>query len=187
MNTEDSLHEIRFCPVCGRDSFRPEMEEIDNGGYLFPHSYTCSNCGFTFFINGAASTMALIHDEQGRILFLRRNREPKKGTLDLPGGFLNPGERAEHGIAREVFEETNLTIESYELFQKTYCNTYEYGGVRYQTLDLVFICSVESWDDLKANDPDEGEPVLLDSDMIDPEQIGLDSVRRFFLDYLFAR
>jgi ADP-ribose pyrophosphatase YjhB (NUDIX family) len=184
MSTPQSLHDIRFCPVCGHESFQPQLEIIDHGGYLFPHSFHCTNCGFKFYINGAASTMALIRDEQGRILFLRRNREPKKGTLDLPGGFLNPGERAEHGIAREIREETNLIISTYELFHKTYCNTYEYGGVRYQTLDLVFICTVESWDDLRANDPEEGEPVLLCSDTINPEQIGLDSVRRFVTDYL---
>jgi ADP-ribose pyrophosphatase YjhB (NUDIX family) len=162
------------------------MERIDHGGSLYPHSYSCSECGFKFFINGAASTMALIRDREGRILFIRRNREPKKGTLDLPGGFLNPGERAEVGVAREIFEETNLNVGSYTLYQKTFCNTYEYGGLQYQTLDLAFIYEVDSWEGLKANDPDEGEPVVIAAEDVDPSLIGLNSVRTFVTEYLFS-
>jgi 8-oxo-dGTP diphosphatase len=40
-----------------------------------------------------------------------RAREPEKGRLDLPGGFLEVGEHPEDGTVREVREELGVEIE----------------------------------------------------------------------------
>jgi ADP-ribose pyrophosphatase YjhB (NUDIX family) len=44
------------------------------------------------------------------VLVVRRNIEPQKGWLALPGGYINYGESWQSAGAREVFEETGLAI-----------------------------------------------------------------------------
>ena len=49
--------------------------------------------------------------EDGRALVTVRAREPEKGRLDLPGGFLDPGEHPAEGIVREAREELGIGLE----------------------------------------------------------------------------
>ncbi len=44
------------------------------------------------------------------IVLVERGREPLKGYWSLPGGLVEPGERLEDAICREVLEETGLKI-----------------------------------------------------------------------------
>ncbi len=178
---------LLFCPVCGAPTFKPKKFDKSPTGRVITKQFGCTTCGFEFFRNAAASMMALILKDENTILMIRRARDPGKGTLDLPGGFVDPGERSELALKREVFEETNLHITSYEVHPRTYCNEYLYGGVLYDTLDTVYICSVDNWAELKSNDPEEGEPILIKLDELDPKEVGLSSVRRFVADFLASR
>jgi len=47
----------------------------------------------------------------GEVLLGRRNRDPGRGLLDIPGGFLDEGEDAVAGLRREFLEETGLDVE----------------------------------------------------------------------------
>jgi 8-oxo-dGTP diphosphatase len=47
----------------------------------------------------------------GKILLVRRAREPYKGMWSFPGGKLEPGEGVRDTVRREVREETGLEIE----------------------------------------------------------------------------
>lgn len=46
----------------------------------------------------------------GKVLLIRRKGIPGKGLLALPGGFVDPRERAEAASLRELAEETNIAL-----------------------------------------------------------------------------
>lgn len=125
---EGDLAAFRFCPGCGAAAIAPESAK----------SVRCGDCGFRYFHNVAAAA-GLILRVGGTILFTRRARAPGQGLLDFPGGFVDPGETVEHGLAREVREELGLTVDPDELvYVGSGCNRYPFAGVTYRTADLFF-------------------------------------------------
>jgi 8-oxo-dGTP diphosphatase len=54
---------------------------------------------------------AVIRDEAGRILLIKRGHEPGKGLWSVPGGRIESGETDEQAVVREVREETGLEVE----------------------------------------------------------------------------
>jgi len=163
---------FRYCPGCGCEGFaRQDVKK-----------FTCNKCGFEFYLNPAATAVALIRDKRGRLLVAVRKNEPAKGTLDLPGGFVDPEESAEEGLRREIREETGLEIVSARYLYSV-PNVYEFKGVVYPTTDLVYVCEVE--DASKARAGDDADTVLLMSrDELDPAKFGLRSIREIVLRYL---
>lgn len=53
---------------------------------------------------------AIVHDAAGRLLLVRRRREPGRGLWSVPGGRCEPGETAAAAVVREVREETGLLV-----------------------------------------------------------------------------
>jgi len=54
---------------------------------------------------------AIVRDEAGRLLVVRRGHPPAQGLWSLPGGRIEPGETAAEAAAREVHEETGLDVD----------------------------------------------------------------------------
>ena len=54
---------------------------------------------------------AVVTDEQGRLLMIKRGHEPGAGLWSIPGGRIEPGETDAEALAREMLEETGLTVE----------------------------------------------------------------------------
>lgn len=53
---------------------------------------------------------ALVYDDQRRLLLVQRGNAPDQGRWSLPGGRVEPGEADAVAVAREVAEETGLTV-----------------------------------------------------------------------------
>ena len=121
------LTKFEYCPLCGSHHFTVNGEK----------SRKCENCGFEFFMNPAAATVAFILNSKGELLVEKRKREPAKGMYDLPGGFADMRETAEQGVRREVLEETGLTVNHVQ-YMFSLPNIYRYSGVDIPTLDLFF-------------------------------------------------
>lgn len=98
-------------------------------------------------------TLAVIRDSAGRVLFIRRD---DTGNWSLPGGYLELGQSLTETLAREVFEETGLTIVAATPFA-IYShpkNTFAYpNGDQVQPLTVAFL--VEEWSGEPRGDGDE--------------------------------
>lgn len=53
---------------------------------------------------------AVVFDDSGRVLLVKRGQEPGLGRWSLPGGMLELGETLQAGVEREVYEETGLIV-----------------------------------------------------------------------------
>jgi 8-oxo-dGTP diphosphatase len=55
---------------------------------------------------------AVIKDDQGRLLLIKRGHEPGAGLWSLPGGRIEPGETDAQALVREMREETGLAVQA---------------------------------------------------------------------------
>ena len=166
------LSEFKYCPKCGSAFFHEHNFK----------SKACASCGFVYYFNCSASTAAFIQDAEGRLLTVRRANEPAKGTLDLPGGFVDMDENAEEAVKREIREETGLEVSRvHYLFSIP--NRYPYSGFEVHTVDLFFECLVNDFTDTKAND-DASEIVFIPLNQINPIDFGLESIRQAISQFI---
>jgi NAD+ diphosphatase len=117
---------FRFCPSCG----------AAGPSFLGGKKWLCHACGFEYFHN-VATAAGVILESAGEIVLLERAKEPRKGKLGLPGGFVDPGERAEDAALRECLEEIGWAPPELS-YIGSFPNGYAYGGIEYNTCDLFF-------------------------------------------------
>lgn len=92
--------EIKFCIRCGHPvEIRPAF------GALRP---VCAACGRTHFVDSKVAA-ALLLEQDGKVLLVRRTNSPEQGRWTLPAGFVDGGEDPEAAALRETLEETGLT------------------------------------------------------------------------------
>jgi NAD+ diphosphatase len=150
---------LKFCPVCGSNKFHFDGEK----------AFNCSDCNFRYYINEAASTAGIIVNPKGEIILTKRKFEPRSGYFDLPGGFVDLGERAEDCMIREINEELGLKVDKIT-FLASFPNEYLFRGISYYTCDLAFVCEVSDFTNLKPAD-DVAEAVF-----VSPKQINFDTI-----------
>ena len=121
------MNDFKFCPSCGKSSVTSPKGR----------KWLCKNCGFELYNNVATAVGLIIKDDEGQILFEKRAKEPRKGFLAFPGGFVDPDETAEQAALRECREELGVELENIR-YIGSYPNTYEFAGFVYKTCDLFF-------------------------------------------------
>lgn len=165
---------FRFCPNCGKSNLE----------FHRPISVNCQDCGFTYYQNNAAAVAIILETPDG-ILLVKRNKEPEKGRLDLPGGFVDPGEGALEAVKRELMEELHLTVADIRFFSSR-PNRYPYNGVLYHTCDLFFIATLTDLSTINYDPIElEGWQIITHKEY-DPDEIAFESVSqtlsRYFRD-----
>ena len=133
---------FRHCPRCGGSQAAPPTANV----------FTCGACGFRLFFNPAVAIAVFIRRDDGRALFIHRAKDPGKGRLAPPGGFIDIGERAEAAACREIREEVGLELADVT-FLCSQPNTYHYAEVSYPVLDFFF--TARSW---------RGDPWIVEPD-----------------------
>lgn len=121
----DEVAVFTYCPKCA--------STLVSGAH--GNKY-CPQCGSDFYFNAKPCMASIILDEEkNTMLFVKRAREPRKDTWDLPGGFIDAGETFEEGTLRELKEEIGLkeedVLEMKYLFSTV--DRYLYKGIHYHT------------------------------------------------------
>lgn len=93
--------QIKFCPRCGT-----AVELKKKFGKVRP---VCPACGWMHFADPKVAAAVLV-EQEGRVLLVRRVNEPFRGLWTLPAGFVDAEENPASAAARECEEETGLKV-----------------------------------------------------------------------------
>jgi len=100
-HTRPISHEIVFCPRCanrvGREVRFGRMRPV------------CPQCGWIYFADPKVAAAVLI-EQEGRVLLVRRINDPFRGLWTMPAGFVDAGEDPSEAARRECAEETGLLV-----------------------------------------------------------------------------
>jgi NAD+ diphosphatase len=170
---DDMLELTRFihCPSCASRDIAVHQTK----------AFRCRACNFEYYHNAAAAVAGIVESD-GRILLVRREREPRKGYWGLPGGFADYRESLEQALLREIEEEVGLRVQV-TAYLASFSNEYHYKGVTYFSTDAYFVCRAA---DLSAAIAREeiAEVTVVHPREIDFETLAFDSFRRAIECYL---
>jgi ADP-ribose pyrophosphatase YjhB (NUDIX family) len=93
--------EFNYCPRCGTPVMHKELYGKVRA--------VCPQCEWIHFLDPKVAAAVLI-EQGGRVLLVRRAGEPFRGMWTLPAGFINGGEDPAEAAARECLEETGLIV-----------------------------------------------------------------------------
>ncbi len=142
--------------------------------------WRCPRCGWVFYNNPVAATVAIVVGPRG-FLLCRRAAEPFRGFWDSAGGFLEADEPPERGLRREIREELGARVRR-PRFLGFVVDHYGPGGI--PVLGLIFEVRLSGRITARS---DVSEVRWFRRSTIPWRRIGFASIRRALRDYLRAR
>lgn len=131
-----------YCPKCG---FKFNKQQ--------PNLLLCPNCNLHYYVNPAPTSSIILLNKNREILFVVRKYDPKKGMLDLPGGFINVNETLEQGMIRELKEELGIDMGLSSIkYIGSSVDIYEHGGVISKTINSMFLANLNDNQIIQPND-----------------------------------
>lgn len=128
------------------------------------HSEPCPDCG-RFANRGLTIDAVIIKD--GKLLLVKRGAEPFKGFWATPGGFVEWDETVEDAVAREVKEETGLTVKRTKLVG-VFSSPSRHPK---QVITIFYLAETEDGTAIAGDDADDVQWFALDNL---PEQLAFD-------------
>ena len=162
------LEIFKFCPKCGGGRFQINSSR----------SKKCDDCGFEYYKNPIVGVCVAVFDNMDRMLCIRRDNEPGRGMLGLPGGFTEFDETLEQTAVREVVEETGAKIELTELVANI-PNSYVFSGLDVRPLDFYFTARLVDGSHIKPQPGEVSDILFIPRDEIDIDAFAFPSARQF--------
>ena len=153
------------CPLCGSPDYAREPSGTRH----------CSACGHRDFNNPITAVAALILDPQDRLLLIRRAKDPAKGRLAMPGGFVDAGESLEQSVHREIAEEIGLALTDVR-YLCSHPNDYTYRGLTRPVCDVFFHARATSFNVVLQRE-EVADWQLRPLGEIDPSELAFASMR----------
>jgi len=95
----------------------------------------------------------LIHE--GRVLLIRRGKEPLRGRWVVPGGTVELGETLEQALVREIEEETGLVVRPREVVAVFDRILRDGDRVAYHYVIVDYLCEYVSGEPRAASDAED--------------------------------
>jgi ADP-ribose pyrophosphatase YjhB (NUDIX family) len=165
---------FRYCPHCASEKIQ----------FVEGKKFFCPNCGFTYYHNTAAAC-GIIIESDGKILTLIRGKEPGKGKLDFPGGFVDPAEGVIDALRRECREELSFDIGEKLNLLASFPNQYPYKDILYNTCDVFFTVNIPHLSEKDFTLDEENSALYFDfPSNINPLDFAFVSARKAFAAYM---
>jgi ADP-ribose pyrophosphatase YjhB (NUDIX family)/ubiquinone/menaquinone biosynthesis C-methylase UbiE len=117
-----------FCAACGARLSERKIEGRRRA--------LCAECGYIAYENPLPVAAAVVVNEAGEVLLVRRARHPMKGMWCLPCGFAEKDEQIEEAALRELREETHLVGSVGRLVDAVTARNYFYGNLVMITFEV---------------------------------------------------
>jgi len=118
----------------------------------------CPRCGWIYFADPKVAA-AVIVEQDGRLLLVRRTMKPHIGAWTLPAGFVDAGEDPARAAEREALEETGFQVRVTRLLDVISGREHPSGA----DIVLVYLAEITGGLLQPGDDADQAEFFLPDS------------------------
>ena len=140
------------CVRCGRPERRAEADPRRGR----PRTLRCPRCRYLIY-DYPRPCAGMVVMKDAHVLVLRRAHAPRRGCLDIPGGFMEARESIEDAARRELREETGLTVGRVESLGFYWDRYYLKGFGWFPTMNFYFIARWRSGEPRAGDDAADAE------------------------------
>jgi len=166
------IDQFGYCPRCGTGL---EVKDLD--GQKIPVC-TKNECKFEFWPAMHPAVSVIMQNEKGQVLITVRAKDPGRGKLDFPGGFVKYGELPEAAAIREIKEEVGVDIEVTGLMGFA-IDDYPYQKVMQLNLAIGVLAEIVNGEPRIADAKEVAEVKWMDMDEIAGEDLAFECDRVF--------
>lgn len=112
-------NEVKYCQRCGSP-----MTWQERFGRERP---VCPQCDWIYFPDPKVAVAVLV-EQEGQVLLVRRAIDPERGRWTLPAGFVDAGEDPARAAERECLEEAGLNVRVNSLLDVLYGQEHPRGA-----------------------------------------------------------